>query len=377
MKILIVTQGYYPGQKYGGPPVSIKNFCDLMVQSIEVFIITLNHDLGDSQVYQSIAQGWNILGNCSVMYLQDKCFNRNTFEREICMLKPDVIYLQSLFQQCVLPVTMIAKKMNLKLLLAPRGELCSGAMKKKYKKLPYIFLLRMLGLTRKIAFQSTSPEETNDIVKYFGVQSNVYYLENIPSKPRTEYNQRFKESGVARIIFISRIVEKKNLLYALICLQSVTEGDVVFDVFGSIEDEGYWEKCLKASDKLSPNIKFTYRGELAHDDVQNVMSNYDVFILPTYSENYGHVIAEALSVSVPVIISNTTPWNCVNEERAGWAIPLDNRNGFVDAINNIISMNNSQYVILSRNAKTLFENSSRYEKLKEKYLFALKQIVKN
>ena len=30
MKILIIAEGYFPGKKYGGPPVSVKNFCQLM-----------------------------------------------------------------------------------------------------------------------------------------------------------------------------------------------------------------------------------------------------------------------------------------------------------------------------------------------------------
>ena len=43
MRILIIMGGFFPGKKYGGPPVSVDNFCTLMNE--ECFIVTTNHDL--------------------------------------------------------------------------------------------------------------------------------------------------------------------------------------------------------------------------------------------------------------------------------------------------------------------------------------------
>ena len=55
MKILIFMAGFFPGKKYGGPPVSIDNFCSLISNNDnQIFIVPTNHDLGNKEKYQDI-----------------------------------------------------------------------------------------------------------------------------------------------------------------------------------------------------------------------------------------------------------------------------------------------------------------------------------
>jgi len=334
MKMLIVMAGFFPGRKYGGPPVSVDNFCSLM-REIECYILCKNHDMGDTEIYSEINDGWNELSNCKVQYLSDKEYNANGFEKVIMNLKPDVLYLQGLFQSCVFPCLKIAKKHRIKVLLAPRGELCAGAFMKKYKKIPYIIVLRTLGLTKAIHFQSTSEEETESIQKWLGVSKHrIHNLTNIPSIPKEVYSHPEKKSGEGRFVFISRIHPKKNLIFALQCLKEA-KGNVQFDIYGPIEDNDYWTKCEHEITSMPKNVQVKYCGLISHDDVHRTFSQYDAFFFPTYSENFGHVIAEALMVGCPVIISNQTPFSDVYELNAGWAIQLDKKELFIRALNEI------------------------------------------
>ena len=93
MKVLIVMGGFFPGKKYGGPPVSIDNFCTLM-NKYECYIITRNHDLGDKKPYSNIKTGWSERNNCKVLYLTDKEYGYKQFEEGIKKIRPDIIYLQ-------------------------------------------------------------------------------------------------------------------------------------------------------------------------------------------------------------------------------------------------------------------------------------------
>ena len=128
MKVLIITEGYFPGNNYGGPPVSINNLCRLLKDKADFYIITKDHDFKDKKRYDNITDGWNKSSEASVLYCDDSKYNYNTFVDSIVKIAPDFIYLQSIFQSCVLPVLFAAKKYNIKVLLAPRGELCSGAL---------------------------------------------------------------------------------------------------------------------------------------------------------------------------------------------------------------------------------------------------------
>ena len=56
-------------------------------------------------------------------------------------------------------------------------------------------------------------------------------------------------------------------------------------------------------------------------------------ILPTFNENYGHVILESLTAGCPVIISDQTHWLTLSEKKAGWDLSLSDQQQFVDVIN--------------------------------------------
>lgn len=372
MKILIVMAGFFPGKKYGGPPVSVDNFCSLMNDD-DCYIVTQNHDMGSRQAYEGIkSKVWVKRENCSVQYLNDEDYCEATFARIVDEVKPDVIYLQGLFQSCVLPCLRIAKKRGIKVLLAPRGELCKGAFRKKYKKIPYITYLRLMRLLDTVSFQSTSEEETDCIKKYLGVTTDrIFSLTNIPSIPNRKYDVQDKTAGRARLIFLSRIHPKKNLLSAIKYLHGVN-GKVEFDIYGPVEDKEYWATCEEEIKKLPSNVKVQHCGLLSHDEVHDAFSKYDAFLFPTLSENYGHVIAEALFVGCPVIISDQTPWNDVNDYGAGWAIPLIETDTFVRAIQSVVDAENNE---MRSKAMKYVATKSNIEELRTIYQSALHSIV--
>lgn len=371
MKILIVMGGFFPGKKYGGPPVSVDNFCSL-ISDYECYVVTHNHDMGETIPYEGITEGkWIDRGNCKAIYLSNEDYCKHQFEAVINDIKPDIIYLQGLFQPCILPCLELAKKYKIKVLLAPRGELCAGAFKKKYKKIPYIFYLKIKGLFRNVSFHSTSNEETDTIRKYLGADKNrIHFLTNIPSIPRQVYGHSVKEAGKASFVFLSRIHPKKNLLSVLKYFSHVT-GEVCFDIYGPIEDRQYWDECQRAKRELPENIKVNYCGLVSHDEVHQVFSRYNAFLFPTFSENFGHVVAEALAVGTPVIISDQTPWNDVCEAGAGWAIPLTNKEGFTAAMQTIIDYDAKKFESISSNASKYAHLHSNRNMLHQGYLEAL------
>lgn len=373
MRILIVMGGFFPGKKYGGPPVSVDNFCTLMDMH-ECFIVTQNHDMGESAVYQNVKAGWNDRGNCKVLYLTNAEYGSKKFEDVIREINPNIIYLQGLFQNCIIPCLTLAKKYHIPVMLAPRGELCAGAFKKKYKKIPYILFLKAFGLISNTYFQSTSEEESNAIIRILGVSKDrVFYLTNIPSIPSIRIFRMPKKEGSAKFVFLSRIHPKKNLIGAIHFFTAV-KGKAVLDIYGPIEDTEYWNQCREEIKKMPTNVQINYCGLVAHDEVFRTFSQYDAFIFPTFSENYGHVIAESLVVGTPVLLGRgSTPWDDIDGV-AGFVGQLSDNEAFSGYIDNIISMNQEAYGQLSKSIEQYIKKKLNIKELRDCYSSALEII---
>ncbi|MNF89332.1 Glycosyl transferases group 1 [compost metagenome] len=73
-------------------------------------------------------------------------------------------------------------------------------------------------------------------------------------------------------------------------------------------------------------------------EVQKVFSQYDLFFFPTRGENYGHVIAESLSVGTPVLLSDQTPWRDLEPQGLGWDISLASPKVFAEKIDQFASL---------------------------------------
>lgn len=371
-RVLITVIGYYPAKEYGGPPVSVQNLCDSLHNEIDFYIVTSNHERGRKEKLPEITEGWQKVGNAHVIYLAEKDKTKRKYLEIIKDIKPNCIYLNSFFDALgVLPVLDIAKKERIDVLLAPRGELCEGAMEnKKILKLLYISLVMLMRWNRGIMYQATSDDEKESIAKYLRAkEKEIILLDNIPSSITANKHNCNKTVGKASFVFVSRIHRKKNLLSAIRYFNSVKD-DVLFDIYGPLEDVAYWDLCKAEISNLPKNVVTRYCGVVNHNDVQDVFSKYDAFIFPTNSENYGHVIFESLAVGTPVIISNKTPWNFINNENAGIVVELEDNDGFVEAINRIISMNSKEYTLMSDNAKRVAYDKNKVGNMKEKYLKA-------
>lgn len=372
MKVLVANGGFYPAKKYGGPVVSVDNLCTLLKEEIEFYILCVDHDMGETSRLEGIKAGWNIRNNCKVQYFHENDITKKNIELIVDEVKPDTIYLNSLFDAIwTIPLLQIAKQRSIRVLLAPRGQLCKNAFIRKYKKMPYIWYLRLFGLLENVRFQSTSDEETGTIKKYLGGTDNrIYFLTNLPSLPQYELKYHDKISGKGKFVFYSRIVPKKNLLGAIRYFNKV-DGDVEFDIFGPIEDREYWEVCQTEIGKLPQNIRVTYKGAIEHDMVFNTLAEYDAFLFPTLSENFGHVISEALFSGCPVIISDQTPWRGLEQSGAGWDISLDKIELFSKAINEIVSISNNDEQKRRDSAKEFASKQFDLERIRNDYISAL------
>jgi len=358
-KILIVCDYYLPGFVSGGGLRSIVNLVGRLGDRFDFWIITRDHD-SDGKTYKNVFQNeWNTLGNAQVLYLTRDGIKLSKIRELIFNVKPDSIYINSVFSRLSIFVLLLKKLKfirNINLILAPEGELSKGALQLKAKKKHvFLTLAKKIGLYNEIIWKTTSDLEKKEVEVLVGYKGKIFIAPNMPPRHYLEnYQQEMKPQkkvGFARLVFVSRYMQKKNFKWLLENLQGI-EGDLEIDIYGPLEDEIYWKKSLQIIEKLPANIQIKYQGVLTYDKVVTTLFEYQFFILPTLGENFGHVFLEALAAGCPLIISDRTPWLNLTEKQIGWDIPLESPNKWVETINQCIKLNDMQYQEMSSKARS-------------------------
>lgn len=345
MRVLTFTSFYLPGYKGGGPIKTIKNLFDQVGQDVSFKLITSDRDLGDTSAYTSVhCNAWNTVGNAEVFYAQPGTIGYTQIAKILFAKKYDIVYFNSFFSPrfSFFPL-LIAKLLRQKVILGPRGEFSEGALSlKAQKKQFFIKLYRFLRFHKGVVFQASSEYEAEDIRRALSAEVDIQIAENIGVQEFAE-RLRPRMSQSLKVVFISRISPKKNLLAALEMLQHVQQ-PVLYHIYGPIEDKDYWGQCEAAINALPSHIQVVYKGELTPEQVVPTLSAYDLFCMPTKGENYGHVIAEALCAGLPILIADTTPWRNLQEQGIGWDLPLNDPQAFSTAIDQLALLSYSEHL---------------------------------
>jgi glycosyltransferase involved in cell wall biosynthesis len=364
-KILVSSGAYLPGFRGGGPIRSVANMVETLGNELDFKIITSDRDLGSRKAYAGIRKNqWQRVGKAEVFYISPDKIRGLFCYHLINSTCHDMVYLNSFFSPGFTILPLILRRLGLigqkPTVVAPRGEFSRGALEiKSSKKKLYLYLAKLIGLYRNIVWHASSRAEELDIKAVFEtakvfIASNLMAIApdqgNRISIERDE-NLLGKKTGSLRVVFLSRISSMKNLDGALKLLPGV-KGEILFHIYGPMEDRLYWEKCQKLITTMPSNISIEYKGEIGHDEVTGVLSAYHLLFLPTRGENFGHIIGEALLVGCPVLISDQTPWRNLAEKGVGWDLPLSRPEQFRDVLQRFVNMDKEEYQAMSQRART-------------------------
>ncbi|MEC5325827.1 glycosyltransferase family 4 protein [Aurantimonas sp. A3-2-R12] len=332
--VLVFNRFYLPGYEAGGPIVSLANLFTALGDTILFRLVTTDRDITDSQQYRSVSPGvWTPVGKASVLYLAPSEISIRSIARAADQ-SIHVLYLNSFFDTRFTARVLLARRLGrlpqTRLVLAPRGEFSAGALGlKSRKKYAYMAALKASGLLAGIEWHASTPFEAEEIVSALGpdVAQKVRTAPDLGAMPDdstiTTWHPR-KAGDPLRICFLSRISPMKNLVGAINALAHM-HAPAHLTVYGPVQDKAYWEECQRAAEHLPAHIGFVHSGTLPRTEIHATLARHDAFFLPTLGENYGHVIPEALSVGLPVVISDCTPWRGLAGKGVGYDGPLDDQ----------------------------------------------------
>lgn len=367
-KVIIFTRYFTPAIKAGGPIKSIENIIKIYGKKYDLLIVTGDRDL-DNKIFKKIKFNQIYLKkNFKIIYKKRSNQNFSNYLKIIKNFQPDVIYLNSFFDYTFSILICILNKffLNKKIIISSRGELYPEAIENKFfKKNFYIYVSKILRIYSNTVFHINSNKEKKNAIKkiskngkFLSVPVFYPYQRKISLKLLNTNRKKFK------ILFVSRIIENKNLDFCLNILDKI-DFNCEFNIVGEIEDFSYWHNCKDIIQNLRKNIKVNYLGSVNRDKVFDLMKISHCLFHPSKFESFGHVIFESFLNGLPVIISNNTPWQNLKTKGLGKEIPLNKVKRYVNEINYMKSCSRRNYINLRKNAL----NFASREILKNKHFF--------
>ncbi len=326
---------------YGGPSQMVMGLSRaLAAQAVKVTVLTTdsNGDSGQAPLEVPLDRPVEQDGY-QIRYFRCSPFRRYKFSLELLRwLKNhaqefDLAHIHALFSPVSTAAAAIARQQKLPYVLRPLGTLDPADLKKKRQlKQLYAALWEGPNLAGARAVHFTSAQEAK-VSERFGVTTRDLVMPLGVQLPESQVSADQVRSQFALpsdrplLLFMSRIDPKKGLDLLLPALEALLAEGLKFHwvlAGGNPQDPGY-ENQIKQTIQASPLAAHTTIAGFVSGELKTaLLRTADLFVLPSYYENFGIAVAEAMSVGVPVVISDQVHiWDAVQTAEAGWVSPCE------------------------------------------------------
>jgi len=292
-----------------------------------------------------------------------------TFHLFLCLARGafNVVHLHGTWSPMLALASLMARACGLPYLVSPHGCLEPWAINhRRTKKLIALELYQKHVLCKAAMLIATAEQELRSI-RRLGINTPVAVIPLGVDLPDASI-QRI-ELLAKRILFMSRIHPVKGLIELVSAWALVRQSGWTVVIAGPDED-GH-EAVVKAHIRHHClEGDFLFAGLVAGEAKEQLFADCDFFILPSHSENFGMVVAEALARSVPVITTTATPWQLLHTRGCGWWVSPD-VDGLALALNQALKMSKPELNKMGDRGRELVSQEFAWEKIGKMALSAL------
>ncbi len=299
-------------KKAGGPSRSVPQSCEFLAK------MKINIDLITNPGVDVV----KVNTNAHFKVLFKNIWELYAYSKTLDEKKVDLIHLQHIWTPYIHIIARAARKKGIPYIITPRGMLEPWIMKRNsWKKKLAMMLYQHNDLKNAKVIHVTGELERKNIQK-LGYTQEISIIPNgidLAAIPQPKENY-----GAKKMVFLSRIHQKKGIELLLDAWGKVKNEEWILEIAGQ-GDEKYVNQLINKINRESiKNVIFV--GPKYGNEKWSFIKSADIFILPTFSENFGIVVAEALAMGVPVITTTGTPWEDLEYKHCGWWIDLSMTN---------------------------------------------------
>lgn len=310
MRILHVIPTYVPAWRYGGPIVAVHGLCRALVRrGHDVHVFTTSVDgPGDLDVPLGVPVD---VDGVSVRYFVSQHLRRLYWSPSLGVaLKArlpdyDLVHLHSVFLWPTWAAARAARRMGKPYVLSPRGMLVREliARRSRVPKELWIRFVERRTLEKAAAIHATSILEQQELVRFGFQLPQVAVIPNgVDQSPGSQEDPAVVPLQVSNpfLLYLGRISWKKGLDRLISAMTFVPDVNLV--VVGN-DDENYRPQLEALAEKLGVRCRIHFVGPVYGAQKQALLQRAAVLVLPSYSENFGNVVLEAMAAGCPVAVT--------------------------------------------------------------------------
>jgi len=310
LRILQVVPTYFPAIRYGGPIRSVHALSkSLAARGHDVHVFTSSVDGPNDLDFPTSAPVE--LDGVKVRYFPVRFLRRLYWSPPMSVALReevsgfDILHLHSVFLWPTWAAARIAHSLRIPYIVSPRGSLGREVIRRKSTviKSSWIRLIEQRTLRESAGVHVTSDIERTEIKALSLQLPELFCVPNGVDAPR-EYPalNAGPFSAIKRpyALFLSRINWKKGLDRLLEAWRSVP--DLTLIIAGN-DEEGYQERLEATARQHQVQDRICFIGPVSEEHKWALYENAELFVLPSYAENFGNVVAEAMMVGCPVVVT--------------------------------------------------------------------------
>ena len=230
-------------------------------------------------------------------------------------VQPDIIHDNGVWLPSNCMGAWVARRANVPLVTTPHGMMTDWSLSHQAGKKKAAWHLYQKHVFRQASlFHATAPAEVDNL-RTLGMTQPAAVVPNGVELPEAMPDHPAPDEK--RALFLSRIHPKKGLPMLLDAWADLCPEGWTLELVGPSEN-GHRAELENQAAQLDLNDEVVFSGPVDDADKWHKYAAADLFVLPTHSENFGIVVAEALAAGVPALTTTGAPWQGLETHDCGW-----------------------------------------------------------